>query len=144
MESSHLSFLRRLILHGFEFFNDCFSGDGLDLHGHAELAVVVGAVEVCDVGHVALEALVADLAEEDLALLALLVLLDPPYVLLDVQVLLATHQQASLQSALSLDHHRLLLLLALGSLLDPIFLTAPLVSLSGDGALKLRWLAHLL
>jgi hypothetical protein len=106
---------------------------------------MVGAVEMRDVCHVTLEPLIADLTEKDLFLLALFVLLNTSHVFLDVEVLLTTHQQASLQSALCLrDDWLLLLFLALRSLLDPIFLAAPLVCLSVDCALKLRWLAHLL
>lgn len=106
---------------------------------------MVGTVEMCDVCHVTLEPLIADLTEKDLFLLALLVFLDTPHIFLDVEVLLATHQQAPLEPTLSLrDYWFLLLFLALRSLLDSVFLAAPLVSFSVDGALKLWWLAHLL
>lgn len=99
---------------------------------------------MCDVGHVTLEAFVAHLTEEDFTLLVLLVFFNPPHVLLDIQILLTPHQQAPLQPALTLHNHRFLLLLALRPLLNSVFLAAPLVSLSGDGTLKPRLLAHLL
>lgn len=95
-----------------------------------------------DVGEIALEALITDLAEEYLSLLALLVLLYPSHVFLDVEVLLSTDEEALVPVALC--YLGLLLLFALGFVLDCELFAAPFVELGLDGGLRLCAFSHLL
>lgn len=95
-----------------------------------------------DVGEIALEALIANLAEEHLSLLALLVLLYPSHVFLDVKVLLSADEETLVPVALC--YLGLLLLFALGFVLDRELLAAPLVELGLHGGLRLCAFGHLL
>ena len=95
-----------------------------------------------DVGEIALEAFVADLAEEYFSLLALLVLLYPAHVFLDVQVLLSADEETLV--AVALRYLGLLLLFALGFVLYCELLAAPLVQLGLDCRLRLVTFGHLL
>lgn len=100
------------------------------------------AVEMGDVGKITLETLVADLAEEHFSLFALLVLLYPSHVFLDVEVLLSADEETLVSVALC--YLGLLLLFALGFVLDCELLAAPLVELGLDCGLLLCAFGHLL
>lgn len=66
----------------------------LDLHAHAQLPVMCRTVQMSNVRHIALEPLTADVAVEHLSHFLLLVRVDLPHVLLDVQTLVTTDQHA--------------------------------------------------
>lgn len=95
-----------------------------------------------DVGEIALEAFVADFAEEYLSLLALLVFLYPSHVFLDVQVLLSSDEKTLVP--VTLHYLWLLLLFALGFILDCELFAPPFIKLGLDCGFRLCAFGHLL
>ena len=126
-----------------QFGRNLLSGYGSNFHGHAQLAVMLLTVKMRDIGEIAFEALLANLAIKHLFCFIFLILLDPAHVLVYVELFLSRNQQTF--GVAHLDCFDLCFWrLVLFAFLQVELLAAPVVHLSYHAVLNFLFLTHLL